>query len=84
MNPPYGDEISRWIAKAHEAADGGATVVCLIPARVDTGWWWDHCRHGEIRFLRGRLKFGTSQNSAPFPSAVVVFGRPAGVVWWER
>jgi phage N-6-adenine-methyltransferase len=83
MNPPYGDEIGKWIAKAHLSADAGATVVCLVPARVDTGWWWDHCRHAEIRFLRGRLKFGGSPNSAPFPSAVVVFGAPARVVWWQ-
>ncbi len=30
----------------------------------------------EIRFIRGRLKFGGSKNSAPFPSALVVFKRP--------
>ena len=30
----------------------------------------------EIRFLRGRLKFGDGKNSAPFPSALVVM-RPA-------
>jgi phage N-6-adenine-methyltransferase len=86
MNPPYGDEIVAWVKKAHDAAIDGATVVCLVPARVDTGWWWDYCRYGEIRFLRGRLKFGGSPNSAPFPSALVVFGPDVtpGVVWWER
>lgn len=86
MNPPYGDVIGDWIGKAASEAEAGATVVCLVPARVDTGWWWDYCRAGEIRFLRGRLKFGGSSNSAPFPSAVVVFGpdvEPA-VRWWER
>lgn len=87
MNPPYGGEIREWVAKAHESAMvHGATVVCLVPARVDTGWWWDHCRHGEIRFLRGRLKFGNSDTSAPFPSALVVFSPSVApsVVWWER
>jgi phage N-6-adenine-methyltransferase len=84
MNPPYGDTIGTWIAKAAASANEGATVVCLVPARVDTGWWWDHCRHGEVRFLRGRLRFDGGENSAPFPSAVVVLGRPARVVWWER
>lgn len=83
MNPPYGDEIPRWVGKAADAGRRGATVVCLVPARVDTGWWWDHCRYGEIRFLRGRLRFGGGQTGAPFPSAVVVFGRPAVVRWWE-
>ena len=84
MNPPYGDVIAAWVKKAYESAQAGATVVCLVPARVDTRWWWDHCRYGEIRFLRGRLKFGGGENSAPFPSAVVVFGRDAQVIWWER
>ena len=27
----------------------------------------------EVHFVKGRLKFGDSTNSAPFPSAVVVF-----------
>ena len=83
MNPPYGDEISRWVAKAHASADAGAVVICLVPARVDTGWWWDHCRYGEIRFIRGRLKFGGSDNAAPFPSAVVIFNREPCVKWWD-
>lgn len=84
MNPPYGSEIGQWVEKAHSAATSGTTVVCLVPARTDTGWWWDHARYGEVRFLRGRLRFGGSDTGAPFPSAVVIFGRPADVVWWER
>lgn len=83
MNPPYGDQIGRWVEKAHQSSKGTATVVCLLPARVDTGWWWDHCLFGEIRFLRGRLKFGNAETGAPFPSAVVIFGRKPRVVWWE-
>lgn len=74
MNPPYGREISQWVEKAYRSAkDNGATVVCLLPARVDTRWWHDFCAKGEVHFLRGRLKFGGNDNSAPFPSAVVVF-----------
>lgn len=85
MNPPYGDAIAAWISKAHQSSETTASVVvCLVPARTDTAWWWDHCRHAEIRFLRGRLKFGDGTNSAPFPSAVVVFGREPKVIWWER
>lgn len=84
MNPPYGDVIPKWIEKAALSADAGATVVALVPARVDTGWWWTHCRFAEVRFLRGRLKFGGADTGAPFPSAVVVFGRPAAVVWWDQ
>ena len=73
MNPPYGRDIKHWIKKAYESSLNGATVVCLLPARTDTSWWHDYCMKGTIEFIRGRLKFGNSKNSAPFPSAVVVF-----------
>jgi phage N-6-adenine-methyltransferase len=73
MNPPYGREIRRWVEKTFKASQNGAIVACLLPARTDTSWWHDFCALGEIRFVRGRLKFG---NPAPFPSAVVVF-RPS-------
>ena len=73
MNPPYGRTISKWMKKAYESSLEGATVVCLVPARTDTNWWHDYAMKGEIEFIKGRLKFGGSKNSAPFPSAVVVF-----------
>lgn len=73
MNPPYGREIGKWMKKALEASKEGALVACLVPARTDTAWWHEYAMKGEIRFIRGRLKFGGSQNSAPFPSAVVIF-----------
>ena len=73
MNPPYGKEIGKWLKKAYESSINGATVVCLLPARTDTSWWHDYCMKGEIRFIRGRLKFGESKNNAPFPSAIVIF-----------
>jgi phage N-6-adenine-methyltransferase len=75
MNPPYGKVIGSWVKKAYESAQNGATVVCLLPARTDTKWWHDYCMKGSIRFIRGRLKFGGNKNSAPFPSAVVIFKR---------
>lgn len=74
MNPPYGRAIGEWVEKAYRSAkENGATVVCLLPARVDTRWWHDYCAKGEVHFCKGRLKFGDAKNSAPFPSAVVVF-----------
>lgn len=73
MNPPYGRQIGKWIEKAYRESQNGATVVCLLPSRTDTRWWHDYCMKGEIRFIKGRLKFGGSKNSAPFPSAVVIF-----------
>lgn len=74
LNPPYGRAIGLWMAKAVAAAEAGATVVCLVPSRTDTRWWHDYVLpHGQVEFIRGRLKFGGCKNSAPFPSAVVVF-----------
>lgn len=73
MNPPYGREIGKWVRKAYEESLKGATVVCLLPSRTDTAWFQDYCMKGELRFIRGRLKFGGSTNSAPFPSMIVVF-----------
>lgn len=72
MNPPY-SEVDEWMRKAYGAALEGATVVCLIPARTDTKWWHDYVMKAEIRFIKGRLKFGDAENSAPFPSAIIVF-----------
>ena len=59
--------------KAYESSLNGATVVCLVPSRTDTAWWHDYAVKGQIEFIRGRLKFGGNKNSAPFPSAVVIF-----------
>lgn len=74
MNPPYGRVIGDWIRKAYEESQKGATVVALIPSRTDTTYWHEYVmKAAEIRFVRGRLKFGDGRNSAPFPSAVVVF-----------
>jgi phage N-6-adenine-methyltransferase len=80
MNPPYGREIGKWMKKAYESSLEGATVVCLVPARTDTAWWHDFAAKGEIRFVRGRLYFGSATCAAPFPSAIVVFRER----WWER
>lgn len=72
LNPPYGREIGKFMKKANEEAKKGITVVCLVPSRTDTKWWWDSVIMHEVRFVKGRLKFGGQKNSAPFPSAVVV------------
>ena len=75
VNPPYGRGIERWIAKAYkESREENTKVVMLIPARTDTKYWHNYVmKADEVYFVKGRLKFGDSENSAPFPSAVVVF-----------
>lgn len=78
-NPSYVPGIVDWMRKAYESSLEGATVVCLVPARTCTHWWHDYAMKGEIVFVRGRLKFGGSKDSAPFPSAIVIFRPPAEV-----
>lgn len=77
MNPPYGREQIKWIEKASKESNSDLTrVVCLIPARPDTKVWHNVIFPNAkvICFIKGRLKFGNSKDSAPFPSALVVFG----------
>lgn len=74
MNPPYGREIKHWVKKAYDEAGGGTVVVGLLPARTDTKWFHEYIYgKAEIRFVKGRLKFGGHTNAAPFPSMVVVW-----------
>lgn len=73
-NPPYGVELKKWVEKA--SMTWGGIVVMLIPARTDTRYFHDYLykkENVEIRFLKGRLKFGDGKGSAPFPSMVVIF-----------
>ncbi len=70
-NPPYGRGLGDWLKRAEETL----VAVYLLPARTDTRWFHDlvlptAC---EIRFIRGRLRFGGAKNGAPFPSMVVIF-----------
>jgi phage N-6-adenine-methyltransferase len=73
VNPPYSD-LARWLEKSFIEWKKGKTVVLLIPSRTDTKAWHEFClRASEIRFVRGRLKFGNAKFGAPFPSAIVIF-----------
>ncbi len=69
--------IEDWVRKAYEEHLKGCTVVCLLPARTCTHWFHEYVysKASEIRFVRGRLRFGGATNSAPFPSMVVVYSR---------
>lgn len=76
MNPPYGKTINQWMKKAYEESQREEVgyVVCLIPSRTDTKYWHEYCMKAySVAFVKGRLKFGGSKNSAPFPSAIVTF-----------
>jgi len=74
MNPPYGRRMLVWLRRAAKERDNGVTTVALIPARTNTGWWHDIViPNGEVRFVRGRPKFGGADHGLPQPLAIVVF-----------
>ena len=77
MNPPYGRAIGKWVEKAYRESLNGAVVVCLIPSRTDTRYWHNYIfpYAADIKFLKGRLKFGDGKNPAPFPSAIIIFDK---------
>ena len=74
-NPPYGKESADWVRYSYEQSQKpNTTVVMLIPARTDTRYFHDYIYgKAEIRFIKGRLKFGDATTAAPFPSMVVVY-----------
>lgn len=72
-NPPY-SKLKLWAKKAYEESLKGRLVVLLVPSRTDTKYWHDYfMKADEIRFIKGRLKFGKSKSSAPFPSCIIIF-----------
>lgn len=86
LNPPYGRGITgHWVRKAHEESLAGCTVVMLLPARTDAPWFHDVCqKYGEVRFLRGRVRFEGAESGAPFPSMLVIFRPPKKMGALER
>jgi phage N-6-adenine-methyltransferase len=81
LNPPYGSggaPLKSWVQKAYEASVRGATVVMLIPARTNTEWFHTYClERAEVRFIRGRPKFGNADHGLPLPLCLVVFRPPS-------
>jgi hypothetical protein len=73
-NPPYNREIIKFLTRASEAE----IAVFLLPSRTDTQWFHEFVlpKAREIRFIRGRLKFGEAKNNAPFPSVICIFATP--------
>lgn len=73
VNPPY-SKISDWMEKTVLEHRAGKTIVMLVPSRTDTRWWHNFAMLAdEIRFIRGRLRFGGHDNAAPFPSVILVY-----------
>lgn len=76
VNPPY-SQMAQWAEKSCQEALLGHTekIFFLCAARTDTRAWWDYCRRGDVRFIKGRLRFVGASSSAPFPSALVIFSK---------
>lgn len=74
-NPPFGNQIGLWVQKAFTESQKGCTVVMVIPFRPDTSYLHDFVfnKAYEIRLIRGRLKYNDGAQTAPFPTAVIVF-----------
>ena len=81
INPPYNNQRAFFEKGLIELEKGNAKVlVYLVPARTDTKLFHELIYgKAEIRFIKGRLKFGNSNNSAPFPSMIVIYKKSKGV-----
>lgn len=74
MNPPFGHVTKLWMDKARLSSLSGATVVCLVPARVSVLWWHRNVLlASEVRCIRPRLQFVGAAQKAPFDAVLVVF-----------
>ena len=77
-NPPYGRDLQKWVRKAVIETWNHVTTVMFIPARTNTKWWHEFCiPFGEVRFVKGRPKFGGANQGLPWPLAIIIFrGKP--------
>lgn len=67
-NPPYGRHIGVWVHKAYLETGNGVTTVMLLPARTDTKWFHSFIlNNAEVRFIKGRLKFGNEKKQCSVP-----------------
>lgn len=81
VNPPYGKELRKWVAKIGEEARKGHEIVALLPGqRFETRYWQRDIlipQLGAIVFIRGRVSFldsdGIPRKSNPFGSMLYLF-----------
>lgn len=77
LNPPY-SAMAAWVEKAHaEFQIGNArNLIALLPARTNTAYFHQLiAQNAHIIFIEKRLKFGSSNQQAPFPSMLVCWTR---------
>lgn len=75
MNPPWSRELKKWVEKAYQESQKGATIVCLLPVRSNTIWWHKLIinTNTEVRFLKGEIKFNGMDRGLWLPCAIVIF-----------
>ena len=84
LNPPYGRETGRWLARAAQHGREGGECIALVFARGDPAWFHDSVQAASgVFFLRKRLRF-----VRPLPSGGLEEGGSPGngsmlVVWGE-
>lgn len=66
LNPPYSDP-GPWVRKAR---DHPGPVILLLKADPSTVWWQESVAAFRVTFIGQRLRFGSAQRAADFPSAV--------------
>ena len=75
MNPPFGREIKKWVVKAYNESLMGAIVVALLPSRTNTAWWHDYVEKGDVRFIRGEVRFKGYDRGLWMPMCIVIWGK---------
>jgi site-specific DNA-methyltransferase (adenine-specific) len=80
INPPYSD-IKTWVNYAIEYYKIHKNhIVILVPSRTDTKWFHELLNYDiDVEFIKGRLKFGGSKNTAPFPSIIIHLGKNVNI-----
>ena len=75
MNPPYSrGQMKLWCRKAYEESLKGKLVVGLLRGDTSTRWFHDWVYgKAELRFIKGRIKFGGSKTAPPFPSVIAIW-----------
>ena len=84
MNPPYGADTPRWMARLAEHNNG----IALVFSRTDTEWFHQYTLGASVVcFIRGRIKFlkpsGISGGSPGSGSMLIGFGETASKILVE-
>lgn len=93
-NPPYGSGIEKWLDKFVEQRGLGNIIVALLPARVETRWWYEKVinQRVDVMMLVGRVPFEhptlKKKTQPDHASALLIYGpeNTGRVTWvdWKR